>query len=149
MRDEEKEKPGAPLILVIEDDPQIRRFLRVILTNAGYKYCEATTAQEGIDQVGLRQPALIVLDLGLPDKDGWEVVRELREWSAIPIIVLSAREQESDKVTVLDAGADDYLTKPFGTSELLARLRVALRHAIRAAQGSDNPDQLILMNPII
>lgn len=137
--DESAEKPGSALILVIEDDPQIRRFLRVTLTNEGYKLLEATTAKEGLNLVGLRHPDLIVLDLGLPDKDGLEVTRELREWTTTPIIVLSARNQEQDKVDALDAGADDYLTKPFGTSELLARMRVALRHAIRTTQGNDDP----------
>jgi two-component system KDP operon response regulator KdpE len=139
MNDENTEKQGALLILVIEDDSQIRRFLRATLTNQGYKLVEATTAQEGMNLVAMRHPDLIILDLGLPDKDGLEVTRLLREWSTIPIIVLSARDQEGDKVAALDAGADDYLTKPFGTEELLARLRVALRHAIRATQGNDDP----------
>ncbi|MBC8098014.1 MAG: response regulator [Armatimonadetes bacterium] len=134
-----EEKSKSPLILVIEDDPQIRRFLRVILTTDGYQLVEATTAQEGIKQVALQHPDLIILDLGLPDKDGLQVTRELREWTTTPIIVLSARNQEHDKVAALDVGADDYLTKPFGTHELLARLRVALRHAIRAVQGTDDP----------
>jgi two-component system KDP operon response regulator KdpE len=127
------------MILVIEDDPQIRRFLRATLMDGGYNYLDATTAQEGLRLVGLQHPDLIILDLGLPDLDGLEVTRSLREWTSTPIVVLSARNQERDKVNALDAGADDYLTKPFGTSELLARLRVALRHAIQAAQGSDDP----------
>jgi two-component system KDP operon response regulator KdpE len=134
-----EEKSKSPLILVIEDDSQMRRFLRVILTNEGYHLIEATTAQEGIKEAGLRHPDMIILDLGLPDRDGLEVTRDLREWTTTPIIVLTARSQENDKVAALDIGADDYLTKPFGTSELLARLRVALRHAIRAVQGSDEP----------
>jgi two-component system KDP operon response regulator KdpE len=134
-----EEEPKSPLILVIEDDSQMRRFLRAVLTNEGYHLIEATTAQEGIKQVGLRHPDLIILDLGLPDRDGLEVTRDLREWTTTPIIVLTARSQENDKVAALDIGADDYLTKPFGTNELLARLRVALRHAIRAVQGSDEP----------
>jgi two-component system KDP operon response regulator KdpE len=133
------DKPKSPVILVIEDDPQIRRFLRATLMDEGYRYLDATTAQEGLRQVGMQHPDLIILDLGLPDLDGLEVTRRLREWTSTPIIVLSARNQERDKVDVLDAGADDYLTKPFGTAELLARLRVALRHAIQAAQGSDEP----------
>jgi two-component system KDP operon response regulator KdpE len=133
------DKPNSPVILVIEDDPQIRRFLRATLTDEGYRYLDSTSAQEGLRQVGLQHPDLIILDLGLPDLDGLEVTRRLREWTSTPIIVLSARNQERDKVDALDAGADDYLTKPFGTSELLARLRVALRHAIQAAQGSDEP----------
>jgi two-component system KDP operon response regulator KdpE len=129
----------SPAVLVIEDDPQIRRFLRATLVDNGYHYLDASTAQEGLRQVGLQHPDLIILDLGLPDLDGLEVTRRLREWTSTPIIVLSARNQERDKVDALDAGADDYLTKPFGTSELLARLRVAMRHAIRAAQGTDDP----------
>jgi two-component system KDP operon response regulator KdpE len=133
------DKSKSLVILVIEDDPQIRRFLRATLMDEGYHYLDATTAQEGLRQVGLQHPDLIILDLGLPDLDGLEVTRRLREWTSTPIIVLSARNQEHDKVDALDAGADDYLTKPFGTAELLARLRVALRHAIQAAQGSDEP----------
>jgi two-component system KDP operon response regulator KdpE len=139
LNDASEDKLTSPLILVIEDDSQIRRFLRATLTNQGYKLLEATTAQEGMNQVGLRHPDLIILDLGLPDKDGLDVTRSLREWSSTPIIVLSARDQEGDKVAALDAGADDYLTKPFGTEELLARMRVALRHSIRATQGNDDP----------
>jgi two-component system, OmpR family, KDP operon response regulator KdpE len=138
-RDESEEKLGSLLILVIEDDSQIRRFLRATLTNQGYKLIEATTAREGMNLVAQRHPDLIILDLGLPDKDGLDVARSLREWSNTPIIVLSARDQEGDKVAALDAGADDYLTKPFGTGELLARMRVALRHSFRATQGSDDP----------
>ena len=132
-------EPKSALILVIEDDSQMRRFLRAVLTNEGYHLLEATTAKEGIKQAGLRHPDLIILDLGLPDRDGLEVTRDLREWTTTPIIVLTARSQENDKVAALDIGADDYLTKPFGTNELLARLRVALRHAIRVIQGSDEP----------
>jgi two-component system, OmpR family, KDP operon response regulator KdpE len=133
------EKPKSPLILVIEDDSQIRRFLRVTLSSNGYNLVEATSAQDGIKQVGLQHPDLIILDLNLPDQDGLEVARSLREWTTTPIIVLSVRNQEKDKVAALDVGADDYLTKPFGTEELLARIRVALRHAIQAAQGTDDP----------
>ncbi len=134
----DKRQPSS-LILVIEDDSQIRRFLRVTLSSSGYTLIEATSAQEGIKQVGLHHPDLIILDLNLPDQDGLEVARSLREWTTTPIIVLSVRNQEKDKVAALDAGADDYLTKPFGTEELLARIRVALRHAIQAAQGTDDP----------
>jgi two-component system KDP operon response regulator KdpE len=133
------EKANAQLILVIEDDPQIRRFLRATLTDSGYEYLDTSTGQEGLRLVGLRHPDLIILDLGLPDMDGLEVTRRLREWTPTPILVLSARNQERDKVDALDAGADDYLTKPFGTAELLARLRVALRHSIQAAQGTTDP----------
>lgn len=133
------DKPKSLLILVIEDDPQIRRFLRTTLSEEGYGYLEANTAQDGLRQVGLQHPDLIILDLGLPDMDGLEVTRRLREWTSTPILVLSARNQERDKVNALDAGADDYLTKPFGTAELLARMRVALRHALREIQGTDEP----------
>jgi two-component system KDP operon response regulator KdpE len=139
MSNESSDKANSPLILVIEDDAQIRRFLRATLTNQGYKLLEATDAQSGLNSVALRHPDLIILDLGLPDMDGLEVTRRVREWASTPIIVLSAREQEGDKVAALDAGADDYLTKPFGTEELLARMRVALRHAVRATAGGDEP----------
>lgn len=133
------DKPKAPLVLVIEDDPQIRRFLKATLIDNGYNYLDAASGQDGLRQVGLQHPDLIILDLGLPDLDGLEVTRRLREWTSTPIIVLSARNHEHDKVDALDAGADDYLTKPFGTAELLARMRVASRHAIQAVQGSDDP----------
>jgi two-component system, OmpR family, KDP operon response regulator KdpE len=126
-------------VLVIEDEAQIRRFLRATLTANGYQLLEATTAQEGLVQAATRQPEIVILDLGLPDLDGLEVTRRLREWTTVPIIVLSARGQESDKVTALDAGADDYLTKPFSVGELLARLRVALRHAARISQEPGEP----------
>jgi two-component system, OmpR family, KDP operon response regulator KdpE len=139
MTNSSEEKSGSLVILVIEDDPQMRRFLRAILSSNGYRWLEAATAQEGIRQASLQHPDLIILDLGLPDMDGLEVTRQLREWSKTPIIVLSARDQEKDKVLALDAGADDYLTKPFGTAELLARMRAALRHMLVMTQGSDNP----------
>jgi two-component system KDP operon response regulator KdpE len=118
-----------PLVLVIEDEAPIRRFLRATLSANGFQVNEAATAKEGVLQAGMRPPDLIILDLGLPDGDGLDVTRQIREWSKVPIIVLSAREQENDKVAVLNAGADDYLTKPFGVGELIARLRVAMRHA--------------------
>jgi two-component system KDP operon response regulator KdpE len=120
---------AAPLLLLIEDEPQMRRFLRTALGANDYRLVEAETAKEGLAQAAARNPDVILLDLGLPDRDGLEVARELREWSATPIIVLSARGREEDKVKALDLGADDYLTKPFGVEELLARIRVALRHA--------------------
>jgi two-component system KDP operon response regulator KdpE len=120
--------PG-PLVLLIEDEPPMRRFLRTALTARDYRLIEAGTAREGLAQATGRNPDLILLDLGLPDRDGLDVTREVREWSAVPIIVLSARGREQDKVAALDLGADDYLTKPFGVDELLARIRVALRHA--------------------
>ena len=115
-------------ILVIDDERAIRRYLRTSLTGHGHEVIEAGTGQAGLDAVLARKPDLIVLDLGLPDMDGVEVTRRLREWSATPIIILSVRDREDDKVAALDAGADDYLTKPFGIGELLARIRVAMRH---------------------
>lgn len=127
------------LILVIEDDAQIRRFLRATLNSHGYRVIEVTGGKEGLKELGLHHPDVIILDLGLPDVDGVDLTRQIREWSSTPIIIVSAREREHDKVTALDAGADDYLTKPFGTQELLARIRVAMRHAVRAIQGDDNP----------
>ncbi|HKQ61960.1 MAG TPA: response regulator [Candidatus Polarisedimenticolaceae bacterium] len=126
----------APTVLVVEDDPQIRRFLRATLPAHGFELFEAATGQEGLTQAATRTPEIVLLDLGLPDLDGLEFIRRLREWSPAPIIVLSARGTERDKVAALDAGADDYLTKPFGVDELLARLRVALRHRAVAAEGS-------------
>jgi two-component system KDP operon response regulator KdpE len=122
------------LILIIEDELPIRRFLRAALINHGFLIAEATGGQSGVSQVIERPPSLVLLDLGLPDIDGLEVTRRLREWSQVPIIVLSARNQEHDKVAALDAGADDYLTKPFGVGELIARIRVARRHAELAGQ---------------
>jgi two-component system KDP operon response regulator KdpE len=119
----------GPLILLIEDEPQMRHFVRVSLTANGYRIVEAESGADGTVQAATRSPDVLVLDLGLPDIDGIEVVRRVRAWSRVPIIVLSARGGERDKVDALDAGADDYLTKPFGVEELLARLRVALRHA--------------------
>lgn len=128
-----------PTVLVIDDEPQIRRFLRATLKASGYRLVEATTAQEGLAYAATRQPEVILLDLGLPDLDGLEVIRRLREWTTIPIVVLSARKLEADKVAAFDAGVDDYLTKPFGVSELLARIRVALRHGLRASEEPDDP----------
>ena len=127
--------PGIPrpLVLVVEDEPQMMRFLRATLPSQGYRVAEAATGQQGLVEAAMRSPDLVLLDLGLPDMDGVEVMRRLREWSAIPVIVLSARGQEGDKIQALDAGADDYLTKPFGIGELLARVRVALRHLAGAA----------------
>ena len=122
--------PG-PLIIVIEDEPQIRRFLRAALAVNGYRLFEAASGREGIQAVETRQPDLVLLDLGLPDIDGLDLIRRVRAWTAVPIVVLSARGQEADKVAALDAGADDYLAKPFGVKELLARIRVSLRHAQR------------------
>jgi two-component system, OmpR family, KDP operon response regulator KdpE len=130
---------AVPTVLLIEDDPQIRRFLRATLPAHGFRLIEAETGEGGLAQAATRTPEVILLDLGLPDVDGLEVTRRLREWSAVPIVVLSARGLERDKVAALDAGADDYLTKPFGVEELLARLRVALRHAARADGAQSGP----------
>jgi two-component system KDP operon response regulator KdpE len=127
------------LILLIEDEPQMQRFLRIVLQGQGYRFIEAQTGQEGLVQAATRSPDIILLDLGLPDIDGLEVTRRLREWSDIPIIVLSAREQEQDKIKALDAGADDYLTKPFGAGELLARIRVAIRHKVMRQSTTGEP----------
>ncbi len=123
--------------VVIEDDAQIRRFLKATLEANGFRYVEAETAGKGLIQCETQMPDLVVLDLGLPDMDGLEVIERVREWTRVPIVVLSARGQEKDKVAALDAGADDYLTKPFGVDELMARIRVALRHSARpqAAEG--------------
>jgi two-component system KDP operon response regulator KdpE len=130
--------PG-PLVLVIEDEPQMLRFLRASLESHDFRFVEAPTAREGLAQATGRNPDVILLDLGLPDADGIDVTRRIREWSGTPIIVISARGREQDKIAALDAGADDYLTKPFGLGELLARLRVALRHAARAAGEPEEP----------
>jgi two-component system, OmpR family, KDP operon response regulator KdpE len=127
-----------PLVLLVEDEPQMRRFIRATLPGHGYRLVEAETGAQALVEAGTRAPDLILLDLGLPDIDGVEVTRRLREWSATPIIVLSARGQEGDKIQALDAGADDYLTKPFGTGELLARMRVALRHGARAGDHGES-----------
>ena len=121
-----------PTILIIEDEPALQRFLRVTLEAQNFKVIEAETGEQGLRHASTSVPDLIILDLGLPDLDGVEVTKRLREWSAIPIIVVSARGKEQDKVIALDAGADDYLTKPFGVSELLARVRVVLRHLATA-----------------
>ncbi len=116
-------------IMIIDDEPQMRRLLQVALTAHGYEIREAETGREGIDQTAVFHPDLIVLDLSLPDLDGIEVIQKLREWTQTPVIILSVREQEGDKIAALDAGADDYVTKPFSMGELLARIRTALRHA--------------------
>jgi two-component system, OmpR family, KDP operon response regulator KdpE len=127
------------LILLIEDEPQMRRFLRITLQTQGYRLVEAETGNDGLIQAASRNPDVVLLDLGLPDMDGLAVTVRLREWTSTPIIVISAREQEQDKVKALDAGADDYLTKPFNAGELLARIRVALRHAVRQRSGQNDP----------
>jgi two-component system KDP operon response regulator KdpE len=132
-----KDPAGGPLVLVVEDDAQMRRFLRVTLRMHQYRVLEATSAQEALVCAAARRPDLVVLDLGLPDADGITVVERLRTWYSGPVVVVSARHQEPDKIKALDAGADDYLTKPFGTGELLARLRAALRTHNRTAANVD------------
>jgi two-component system, OmpR family, KDP operon response regulator KdpE len=142
MSSEVDEPIGAsdgPKVLVIDDEHEIRRFLRISLVNHGYQVVEAATGQGGLKTVARERPDLVLLDLGLPDIDGMEVIRELREWTQVPIIVLTARGRDAEKVTALDAGADDYLTKPFSVGELVARMRVALRHAANAHDKSDDP----------
>lgn len=126
---------ARPTILLIEDEPPMRRFLRSAMITQAFDLVEAPTARDGLAQAAGRRPDVILLDLGLPDGDGVDVTRRIREWSTVPIIVISARGREQDKVDALDAGADDYLTKPFAVSELLARIRVALRHAAARADG--------------
>jgi len=121
-----------PVIVVVEDEPQIRRFLRTALEVEGCAVFEAATAERGLIEAATRKPDLVILDLGLPDRDGVEVVRDLRGWSGLPILILSARSEEGDKVAALDAGADDYLTKPFSIGELQARVRALLRRIARA-----------------
>jgi two-component system KDP operon response regulator KdpE len=133
-------------ILIIEDEPQMQKFLRTCLAADGYRIVETSLGKEGIDLARTHNPDAILLDLGLPDVDGMEVTRQVREWSERPIIVISARGQESDKIHALDAGADDYLTKPFGTGELLARIRVALRRTQRA--GNDTADVTIVVGDL-
>lgn len=123
-----------PTVLVIEDEPEIRRFLRTTLPQQGYRLYEAATGQEGLAQAAARNPDIILLDIGLPDLDGLEIIKQVRQWTATPIIVLTARDQERVKIQALDLGADDYVTKPFGLGELLARIRVALRHMFRPAE---------------
>jgi two-component system, OmpR family, KDP operon response regulator KdpE len=131
---------SAPLVLIVEDEPPMRRFLRASLGSRGYRVIESGTLHEGELAATSQNPELILLDLGLPDGDGVSLTRRIREWSRVPIIVLSARGKEADKVEALDAGADDYLTKPFGVNELLARMRVALRRAAEAGR----PDQPVV-----
>ena len=128
-----------PLVVVVEDEPQVRRFLRAALTARPFRLLEAATVAEAKLLVTSHNPELVLLDLGLPDGDGLDLTKSLRAWTSAPVIVLSARGRELDKVAALDAGADDYLTKPFGVGELLARLRVALRHREALAKHADEP----------
>ncbi|MFA5243647.1 MAG: two-component system response regulator KdpE [Sulfuricella sp.] len=117
----------SPAVVVVEDEKQIRRFVRAALENEGCRVFEAENGKQGLVEAGTRKPDLLILDLGLPDFDGVEFIRELRVWSAVPVLILSARSTENDKILALDAGADDYLTKPFGVGEMLARVRALLR----------------------
>jgi two-component system KDP operon response regulator KdpE len=134
MSSNEQMKPAASA-LVIDDEPQIRRLLRVTLEANGYRVFDAANGHDGLVQAAQRRPDVVLLDLGLPDLDGVKVLKRLREWSRIPVIVLSVRDREDDKINALDAGADDYVTKPFGAGELLARVRAALRH--NQGQGAE------------
>jgi two-component system KDP operon response regulator KdpE len=122
------------LVLVVEDDSQMRKFVRIALESHDYRVVEASTGEEALRQASAYTPDAVLLDLGLPDMDGLAVTQRLREWSAVPILIISARGQEDSKVRALDGGADDYLTKPFGAAELMARMRVALRHAALARE---------------
>ncbi|MEJ8846909.1 two-component system response regulator KdpE [Variovorax rhizosphaerae] len=137
-----------PTAIVIEDEPQIRRFVRGALEAEGWQVHEAANLRDGLAAAGTRQPDLLVLDLGLPDGDGVTLIRDVRGWSAVPIIVLSARTDEADKIEALDAGADDYLTKPFGTGELLARVRANLRRPRTASCGTDEAEAIFRFGEI-
>jgi two-component system KDP operon response regulator KdpE len=138
-------KASEPLVLVIEDEPQVRRFLRTSLRAHGLAVIEAENGTLGLREASQHVPDLVLLDLGLPDMDGTEVVRRLRSWSRVPVLILSARGEERSKVEALDAGADDYLTKPFGFAELLARMRAALR---RAAQPEGTGESVLVQGPL-
>ncbi len=137
---------SGPLVLIVEDEPQMVRFLRGSLSTHGYRLVETGTGTDALAQAAARSPDVILLDLGLPDLDGLEVTRRLREWTTVPIIVISARGQDDDKISALDAGADDYLTKPFSVGELLARIRVALRHS--AARSADKPEPVFRLEEL-
>lgn len=138
----------SPVAVLIEDEPQIRRFVRVALEAEGWLVFEAETAQHGLRDAATRKPDLLVLDLGLPDGDGLDVIRDVRNWSAVPIVVLSARSDEGDKIAALDAGADDYLTKPFGVGELLARVRANLRRPRAASAEGKADDSLFVFGEV-
>jgi two-component system KDP operon response regulator KdpE len=129
----------APRVVIVEDERQIRRFLRTALEAEHCSVAEAGTARQGVIEAGTRRPDLVIVDLGLPDQDGMELIRDIRGWSCVPILILSARSDEADKVAALDAGADDYLTKPFGIDELLARVRALLRRLRHPAGGDEGP----------
>ncbi|WP_137817210.1 response regulator [Pseudomonas sp. 2FG] len=131
-------------ILVVDDEPQIRKFLRISLAAQGYKVIEAGNGNEGLAQAALGKPDLLVLDLGLPDMDGHSLLKELREWSPVPVLILSVRAGEAEKVQALDSGANDYVTKPFGIQEFLARVRALLRQA----QAGDSPQVVVTIGPL-
>ncbi len=135
----------APQVLVVEDDREIRRFIRAALESEGYRVCESETVARGVIDAGTRKPDVVILDLGLPDGDGVDFIRGVRTFSALPILVLSARTEEAAKVAALDAGADDYLTKPFGIAELTARLRAMLR---RGARTADNESPMVAFGDV-
>ena len=126
-----------PVVVVIEDEPQIRQFLQASLDAQGFTVHASDTAGQGLVECATRRPEVVILDLGLPDMDGVDLIRRLREWSQVPVIVLSARSREADKIAALEAGADDYVVKPFGVGELVARLRVALRHSAASGEEAD------------
>lgn len=128
-------QPQKTTALIIDDEPQIRRLLRVTLEAAGYDVVDAATGQEGLVQAAQCRPGVVLLDLGLPDMDGLDTLKRLREWSRVPVLILSVKDRDAEKAAALDAGADDYVTKPFGTAELLARLRVALRHSEKQSES--------------
>jgi two-component system KDP operon response regulator KdpE len=138
---------NRPLVLLVEDEAPMRRFLRTTLDLNGFRIVEAGSVREGLTAASSHNPEIVLLDLGLPDEDGLTMIRRVREWSRVPILVLSARGREADKVDALDAGADDYLTKPFGARELLARMRVALRHASR--RDTEGGTASIVAGPIV
>ncbi len=133
----------APCILVVEDDERIRSYITTILTSSGYSILETANARTALSIITSHNPDLLLLDLGLPDMDGQEIIRSVRQWSSMPIVVVSARGHERDKVTALDNGADDYVTKPFGTAELLARIRAALRNGQLRSGGSSLPRDMV------
>ena len=139
---------GQPLVLVVDDEPPITRALSAALAARGYKADVASTGQQALDQTALRDPAAVILDLGLPDLDGIEVLRRIRSWSNVPVIVLTAEGAEDRKVAALDDGADDYVTKPFSTPELLARLRVALRHRTKARDGGAGDEPVLVVGDL-
>ena len=142
---------STPTAVVIEDEPQIRRFVRSALEAEGWQVFEAETAQRGLTEAGTRKPDLLVLDLGLPDGDGLDLIRDVRGWSTVPIVVLSARSDEADKIAALDAGADDYLAKPFGVGELLARVRANLRRprVVHAHGDANTGEQLFAFGDVV